>query len=69
MKINQLKTRGTMTDYSRRMFQDHNKSMDELIAETFDIERVDKDIAHRHYTATRILIECGIKEPKPQQTS
>ena len=40
MKLNQLKTRGTMTNYSRRMFEHHNKSTDELIAETFIKERL-----------------------------
>ena len=40
MKLNQLKTRGTMTNYSRRMFEDHNKSTDEMIAETFIKERL-----------------------------
>ena len=40
MKLNQLKTRGTMTNYSRRMFADHNKSMEEKMAETFIKERL-----------------------------
>ena len=40
MKLNQLKTRGTMTHYSRRMFEDHNKSREEMIAETFIKERL-----------------------------
>lgn len=43
--------------------------VDELIAETFNVEKVEKGFGHRHYTATRILIECGIKEPKAQQAS
>lgn len=43
--------------------------IDELIAEAFDIEKVEKDLGHKHYTATRILIECGIKEPKAAQAS
>lgn len=43
--------------------------VDELIAETFHVEKVEKGFGHRHYTATRILIECGIKEPKAQQAS
>lgn len=43
--------------------------VDELIAEIFDIEKVDKDLNHKHYTATRILIECGIKEPKTNQAN
>ena len=41
--------------------------VDELIAEAFYVEKVEKGFGHRHYTATRILIECGIKEPKAQQ--
>ena len=40
MKLNQLKTRGTMTNNSRRMFEDHNKTRDEMIAETFIRERL-----------------------------
>jgi len=43
--------------------------VDELVAEAFYTEKVEKGFGHRHYTATRILIECGIKEPKPQQAS
>jgi len=43
--------------------------VDELIAETFNVDKVEKGFGHRHYTATRILIECGIKEPKAQQAS
>ena len=43
--------------------------VDELIAEAFNIEKVERGFSHRHYTATRILIECGIKEPKAQQAS
>lgn len=43
--------------------------VDELVAETFYTEKVEKGLGHRHYTATRILIECGIKEPKAQQAS
>ena len=43
--------------------------VDELIAEAFNIEKVERGFGHRHYTATRILIECGIKEPKAQQAS
>ena len=39
----------------------------ELIAEIFDIERIEKNLNHKHYTATRILTECGIKEPKQTQ--
>lgn len=41
----------------------------EMIAEIFDIERIDKKLDHKHYTATRILQECGIKEPKKLQSS
>ena len=43
--------------------------VDELIAEAFNVDKVEKGFGHRHYTATRILIECGIKEPKAQQAS
>jgi putative DNA primase/helicase len=43
--------------------------IDELIAETFCVEKVEKSFSHKHYTATRILIECGIKEPKASQAS
>ena len=43
--------------------------VDELIAEAFNLEKVERGFGHRHYTATRILIECGIKEPKAQQAS
>jgi putative DNA primase/helicase len=39
----------------------------EMIAEVFDVEKVEKAFESKHYTATRILIECGIKEPKPVQ--
>ena len=41
----------------------------ELIAEAFNVEKVEKDFGHKHYTATRILIECGIKEPKSAQAN
>lgn len=40
----------------------------EMIAEVFDIEKVEKAFDSKHYTATRILQECGIKEPKLGQT-
>jgi putative DNA primase/helicase len=40
----------------------------EMIAEVFDIEKVEKSFDSKHYTATRILIEAGIKEPKLGQT-
>jgi putative DNA primase/helicase len=40
----------------------------EMIAEIFDVELVIKSIDHKHYTATRILQECGIKEPKQTQS-
>ncbi|SMF95677.1 hypothetical protein SAMN02949497_3051 [Methylomagnum ishizawai] len=43
--------------------------VDELIAEAFHVEKTEKSFGHRHYTATRILIECGIKEPKAAQAS
>jgi len=43
--------------------------VDELIAEAFHVEKIEKGFSHRHFTATRILIECGIKEPKAQQVS
>lgn len=43
--------------------------LNELVAEIFDIEKVEKGFDHKHYTATRILTECGIKEPKPSQAS
>lgn len=43
--------------------------VDELVAEAFYIDKIEKGFGHKHYTATRILIECGIKEPKPQQAS
>jgi putative DNA primase/helicase len=43
--------------------------VNELIAEKFDIEKVEKYFNHKHYTATRILIECGIKEPKTTQAN
>jgi len=43
--------------------------VDELVAETFYTEKVEKGFGHRHYTATRILIECDIKESKLQQAS
>jgi putative DNA primase/helicase len=43
--------------------------LNELIAEIFDIEKVEKGFDHRHYTATRILTDCGIKEPKPSQAN
>lgn len=41
--------------------------IDELISEFFDVEKIDKIGAHQHMTATRILMECGIKEPKGSQ--
>lgn len=41
----------------------------EMIGERFDIERIEKTVNHKHYTATRILQECGIKEPKQNQSS
>jgi putative DNA primase/helicase len=43
--------------------------LNELIAEAFDIEKIEKGLGHKHYTATRILIECGIKDPKTNQAS
>lgn len=43
--------------------------IDELIAETFNVEKIEKSFDHKHFTATRILIECGIKEPKASQAS
>lgn len=43
--------------------------VNELIAEAFDIEKIEKGLGHKHYTATRVLIECGIKEPKTNQAS
>jgi putative DNA primase/helicase len=39
----------------------------EMIAECFDIEKVEKSFDSKHYTATKILTECGIKEPKMAQ--
>jgi predicted P-loop ATPase len=39
----------------------------EMIAECFDIEKVTKSFDSKHYTATKILAECGIKEPKTSQ--
>jgi len=39
----------------------------EMIAECFDIEKVEKSFDSKHYTATRILTECGIKDPKMSQ--
>lgn len=62
---------GELEEMLKERHERHGETtpIDELIAEVFDIEKVDKDISHRHYTATRILIECGIKEPKAQQAS
>ncbi|MEI6705781.1 MAG: VapE domain-containing protein [Methylococcales bacterium] len=39
----------------------------ELIAECFDIEKVEKVFESKHYNATRILTESGIKDAKPSQ--
>ena len=34
LNLNKLKTRGTMTEYSRKTLNDHNKKTDEIIADT-----------------------------------
>jgi len=39
----------------------------EMVAEVFDIEQIEKTFDSKHYTATKILTECGIKEPKQNQ--
>lgn len=39
----------------------------EMIAEIFNVDQVDKNINSKHYTATKILTECGIKDPKTTQ--
>jgi putative DNA primase/helicase len=39
----------------------------EMIAEVFDIEKIEKSYNFKHYTATKILTECGIKDPKMAQ--
>lgn len=41
----------------------------DMINETFDLDQVVKHISHKHYTATRILQECGIKEPRQAQST
>lgn len=55
----------------KERYERHSETtpIDELITEVFCIEKVEKDFGHMHYTATRILIECGIKEPKSSQAS
>lgn len=60
-----------LEDMLKERHERHRETVpvEELIAEEFDISRVEKGFNHRHYTATRILIECGIKEPKNQQVS
>ncbi len=39
----------------------------EMIADIFDVEQVEKNFDSKHYTATKILNECGIKDPKTAQ--
>jgi putative DNA primase/helicase len=39
----------------------------EMIADVFDIEKIEKSYDFKHYTATKILTECGIKDPKMAQ--
>lgn len=41
----------------------------DLINEHFDLEQVKKHVHHKHYTPTRVLLECGIKEPKQVQAT
>jgi len=55
----------------RERHERHSETVpvEELIAEAFHLDKVEKGFDHRHYTATRILIECGIKEPKAAQAS
>jgi putative DNA primase/helicase len=43
--------------------------VEELIAEAFHLDEPEKSFDHTHFTATRILMESGIKEPKAQQAS
>lgn len=61
----------TLEEMLKERHERHSETtpVDELIAEAFHVEKVDRDFGHRHYTATRLLIECGIKEPKAQQAS
>ncbi|MCF8008051.1 MAG: virulence-associated E family protein [Methylovulum sp.] len=41
----------------------------EMIAEVFDIEKPVKGFEHKHFTATKIMQMCGIREPKKPQIS
>ena len=39
----------------------------EMIADVFDVEQVEKNFDSKHYTATKILTECGIRDMKTTQ--
>jgi predicted P-loop ATPase len=39
----------------------------EKVARVFNVERTEKGIEHKHYTATDILIQAGFREPSQQQ--
>lgn len=62
---------GELEELLKERHERHTETVpvDELIAETFNIAKINKDFDHRHYTATRILMECGIKEPKSSQAN
>ena len=46
---------------------DETRPTFERIARVFNIRRNEKGIEHKHYTATEILINAGIKDPTKTQ--
>lgn len=62
---------GELEDLLQERHERHSETvpLQEMIAEKFDIEQIEKGLDHKHYTATAILTECGIKEPKSGQAN